>query len=147
MIIYGYRSRNKVMGQLPYVCPQCKRNGYHAVVRTSRYFTLFWIPIIPIGKSTTARCNLCGYQEKVDNKRADAMLAQPQPGAQLQTPAPVPAPVQQQYPQTPQAGAGYPAGQQAPAQYQQYQQYQSYQQYPQQYPQQQDPSQGQQGWR
>jgi len=138
MIIYGYRSRNKVMGQLPYVCPQCQRNGYHSVVRTSRYFTLFWIPIIPIGKSTTARCNLCGYQEKVDNKRADAMLAQPQPSAQPQ----MPAPAQQQYPQMPQPGAGYPAGQQAPAQYQQYQQYQSYQQYPQQ----QDPSQGQQGW-
>lgn len=133
MIIYGYRRRNKVMGQVPYVCAQCKRNGYHAVVRTSRFFTLFWIPIIPLGSSTTARCNLCGYQEKVDNKQADALLAQPQPAAQPQMQAPAPA---QQYPQQyPQQG--YPGGQQAPAQYQQ--QYQQYQQ--------QDPSQGQQGWR
>ncbi|HLZ25107.1 MAG TPA: hypothetical protein VKQ30_23540 [Ktedonobacterales bacterium] len=135
MIIYGYRRRNKVMGQVPYVCPQCQRNGYHSVVRTSRFFTLFWIPIIPLGSSTTARCNLCGFQEKVDNKRADAILTQAQAGGQPQVPAPA-----QQYPQTPQPGAVYPPAQQAPAQYQQYQQYQ-------QYPQQQDPSQGQQGWR
>lgn len=128
MIIYGYRSRNKVMGQVPYVCPQCKRNGYHTVVRTSRHFTLFWIPLIPVGSTTTARCNLCGFQEKVDNKQADALLAQPQPAAAPQMP-------QQGYP----GGnpSGYPAGQPVPGQYQGYQQYQ----------QPQNPSQGgQQGW-
>lgn len=111
------------MGQVPYVCPQCKRNGYHAVVRTSRYFTLFWVPIIPVGKTTTARCNLCGFQEKVDNARADALLAQPagQPQA--------PAQPQMQAPM-------YPSAQQGPAQY-------SPTQYPQYPPQ--GPAQGRQG--
>lgn len=126
MIIWGYRTRNNVMGQLPYVCRQCGRNGYHAVVRTSRYFTLFFIPIFPIGKSTTARCNLCGFQEKVDNARADALLAQP--ASQQQMPAATP-------PQT-QAPA-YPS---TPAQMQPNQPYPYY-------PPQQDPVQGQQGWR
>jgi hypothetical protein len=76
MIVYGYRTRNKVMGQVQYTCQQCHQNSYHAVVRTRRWVTLFWIPVVPISKSTTARCNMCGYQEKVDNKQADAMLPQ-----------------------------------------------------------------------
>jgi hypothetical protein len=138
MIIYGYRRRNKVMGQVPYVCPQCQRNGYHAVVRTSRYFTLFWIPIIPMGSTTTARCNLCGFQEKVDNKRADALLAQPQPAGQPQMQAPA-----QPYPPAPQAG--YPGGQQMPSQYPG--QYPGAQQYQAMQPPQQGPAQDQQGWR
>ena len=125
MIIWGYRTRNNVMGQVPYVCPQCGRNGFHAVVRTSRYFTLFFIPIFPIGKSTTARCNLCGFQEKVDNARADALLAQPVGQPQ----APVPAPPSMQSPMYPPA--------QAPAQYPPYPPY----------PPQQGPAQGQQNWR
>ena len=133
MIIYGYRRRNKVLGQVPYVCPQCKRNGYHAVVRTSRHFTLFWIPLIPMGSTTTARCNLCGYQEKVNNKQADAMLAQPQPAAAPQMQAPA-----QQYPPMSQQ-QGSPGGQPMSGQYQG--QYQGYQQP-------QNPSQGgQQDWR
>ncbi len=75
MIIWGYRSRNKVMGQVPYTCKQCGKNAFHGVVRTTRYFTLFFIPLFPIGKKTTSRCQLCGYQEVVDNKQADALFA------------------------------------------------------------------------
>ncbi len=76
MIVMGYKTRNNVLGQMQYVCRQCGRNGHHAVVRTTRHFSLFWIPIFPISKTTTARCNLCGYQEKVDNAQAEAALAQ-----------------------------------------------------------------------
>jgi hypothetical protein len=43
--------------------------------------TVFWIPIFPITKATTARCNLCGFQEKLDNKKADELLPQGAPKA------------------------------------------------------------------
>jgi hypothetical protein len=78
MIVYGFRSRNKVLGQTQYGCKQCQRNAYHGVVRSRRFFTLFWIPIFPVGTTTIARCQLCGYQEKVDNKRAEEMFAHQQ---------------------------------------------------------------------
>ncbi len=86
MIIYGYRTSNQVMGQLPQVCSYCRRTGLHTVVRSKRMFTLFWIPIFPIGKKTTMHCTLCGYQMQIDNAQADAYFNQQQAGAAGQQP-------------------------------------------------------------
>lgn len=76
MIVTGYRTRNNVMGQLSYPCDKCQQQTYHTFVRTRRFFTAFWIPIMPISKVTTTRCNVCGYQTKFDNKKADELLPQ-----------------------------------------------------------------------
>jgi uncharacterized Zn finger protein len=69
------------MGQLQYPCAHCQQNSFHAVVRSRKWMTVFWIPIFPITKATTARCNLCGFQEKLDNKKADELLPQGAPKA------------------------------------------------------------------
>ncbi|HLG77484.1 MAG TPA: zinc-ribbon domain-containing protein, partial [Ktedonobacteraceae bacterium] len=71
MIIWGFRSLNKVLGQVQYVCQQCKQNSFHTVVRSRRWFTLFFIPIFPFTKSSISRCNICGIQTRMDNARAD----------------------------------------------------------------------------
>ncbi len=84
-IIFGSRANNKVLGQREYLCSRCQRQGYHAIVRSSRWFTLYFIPIFPVGKSTTSRCNLCGYQEKINNEQADGWFSQAQGGAVPQT--------------------------------------------------------------
>jgi hypothetical protein len=84
MIIWGFRSRNKVLGQLQFTCTHCHNVAYHGIVRSKRYFTLFFIPIFPIGSTTTARCNMCGFQSKMDGQQADAMLA----SVNVQTPVP-----------------------------------------------------------
>lgn len=73
-IIYGYRTRNNVMGQTQMVCKKCGQNAVHAVVRTKYIMTLFFVPLFPVGKKTTARCSNCGRQEKMNNKQADAMF-------------------------------------------------------------------------
>lgn len=79
IIIYGYRTSNKVMGQLPQVCAKCQQRGMHTVVRSRRMFTLFWIPLFPITKKTVMRCSLCGNQMEIDSKQADGYFNQ-QPG-------------------------------------------------------------------
>jgi tetratricopeptide (TPR) repeat protein len=80
-IIFGSRNKNNVMGQTQFVCPQCKRQAFHTVVRSSRWFTLYFIPVIPLGKSTTARCNLCGFRGQVSNEQADSWFPKNQAGA------------------------------------------------------------------
>jgi hypothetical protein len=75
VIIWGTRRRNNVLGQMQYVCPGCHQPTYHGVVRSKYWFTLFFIPIFPFSNSTTSRCMKCGFQEKVENKQADQMLA------------------------------------------------------------------------
>lgn len=76
MIVTGYRSRNRVMGQLSYPCDKCGKPTFHTLVRTQKHFTVFWIPLIPLAKITTTRCNVCGFQTYFDNKRADELLPQ-----------------------------------------------------------------------
>ncbi len=73
-IIYGMRYRNNVMGQTQQLCKKCQQTTNHAVVRTKVIMTLFFVPLFPIGKRTSARCANCGRQEKMNNKQADAMF-------------------------------------------------------------------------
>ena len=80
-IIFGSRNNNNVMGQTQFVCPQCRREAYHTVVRSSRWFTLYFIPVIPLGKTTTARCNLCGFRGQISNEQADSWFPKNQAGA------------------------------------------------------------------
>jgi len=74
-IIFGTRSTNRVLGQKEYVCSRCRRQGYHAIVRSQRWFTLYFIPLIPMSKTTTSRCNLCGYQDLLNDKQADSWFS------------------------------------------------------------------------
>jgi len=90
-VIYGFRSRNKVMGQTQSVCPQCQRSGFQTVVRSSRWFTLYFIPLFPYSTKTIARCNLCGFQYAIDNKQANVLFPQGQPAPQEHVAATAPA--------------------------------------------------------
>ena len=74
MIVMGYRTRGKVLGQVSYPCAKCQQTTYHTLVRNRRFFTVFWIPIIPIAKSTISRCNICGLQTRFDNAKADELF-------------------------------------------------------------------------
>jgi tetratricopeptide (TPR) repeat protein len=80
MIFIGSRSNKKVMGQKVYTCSRCKKPGYHAIVRSRGWFTLYFIPLIPLSKSTISRCNLCGYQERINNEQADSWFSLDQAG-------------------------------------------------------------------
>jgi len=76
MIVYGFRTRNKPLGQVQYQCRSCGRDAHHGIVRSTRHFTLFWIPIFPVRNLTTSRCQLCGFQEKLEKPQVEALLAQ-----------------------------------------------------------------------
>jgi hypothetical protein len=81
MIIFGSRRRNKVLGQVRYACKKCQQNSFHGIVRSRTFFTLFFVPVIPLNKITTSRCGLCGYQESVNNKEMDDYFSQHGAGA------------------------------------------------------------------
>lgn len=76
VIISGRRQQNKVMGQVLHTCSRCKRQAYHTLVRSQRWFILYFVPIIPLKKTTTLRCNLCGFLSMINNKEADAWFQQ-----------------------------------------------------------------------
>jgi hypothetical protein len=50
MLIWGTRWSTTTPGQLPYNCSHCRKTTmYSAIVRKGK-FTLFFIPLFPIGK-------------------------------------------------------------------------------------------------
>jgi hypothetical protein len=71
MLIVGTRPNTKLLGQIAYICPSCQHYSWHSVGRTRRWFTLFFVPLIPFTKSSVSRCNLCGFMQRVPNPQAE----------------------------------------------------------------------------
>jgi hypothetical protein len=105
MLIVGTRPNTRLLGQIAYICPSCQHYSWHSVGRTRRWFTLFFVPVIPFTKSSVSRCNLCGFMQRVPNPQAEQWFRAQQPPAgvipQLQ-PGYVPPPGQRALP------PGYP---------------------------------------
>ncbi len=75
MILFGFRTRGKTLGQHTVGCPNCHREAMTTFSQRRSWFTLFFIPIFPIsGKTTVATCNLCGFRYNVDNQKAEALF-------------------------------------------------------------------------
>lgn len=58
--LFGFRRTAKPLGQLDRTCTKCVRPTVHTALEQKRWFTLFFIPVIPLGSSQIVRCNVCG---------------------------------------------------------------------------------------
>jgi len=58
--LFGLRRKANVIGQFERTCSKCGRQTVHSAIESQRWFTLFFIPVIPFGNSYSTRCNLCG---------------------------------------------------------------------------------------
>lgn len=68
LLIWGWRSLLKVLGVGEFHCPQCQADRGYQLVRPRRWFTLFWIPVIPLKWGETfVQCTACksGFQEEI----------------------------------------------------------------------------------
>src|SRR5690606_38999057 len=63
-IIFGINSSQKAKTAGQFQCPVCGAPRNYSEIRTGRYFSLFFIPLIPLGSSRTGRvvCNQCGTE-------------------------------------------------------------------------------------
>ena len=65
MIIYGYRNRVIEQGTGNFYCPNCQAQRQYKRKKIVRYFTLFFIPIFPLGTlSEYIECGVCGRTYK-----------------------------------------------------------------------------------
>lgn len=72
LIVWGFRNTEKVLGytQPPYNCGHCNNVSYHKVFRRIKWFTLFWIPIIPVSFSYYGCCPICNYGQRLNKEQA-----------------------------------------------------------------------------
>lgn len=63
MIIVGYRNNPKLLGVVDNCeCPKCLNSSNWQLLNEEKYFTLFFIPIIPTGNIYSLLCEYCNYQ-------------------------------------------------------------------------------------
>ena len=81
LLIWGFRSLLKVMGVGEFHCPRCQADTSYQLVRPRRWFTFFFIPVIPLSWGEAfVQCGRCkgGYREEIlkspTNKQFGFML-------------------------------------------------------------------------
>ncbi|MEU5696483.1 zinc-ribbon domain-containing protein [Actinosynnema sp. NPDC020468] len=79
MIIWGYRTKVFVLAMLTLVCGQCGNPAAHALRKNVTKFTLFFIPLFPIGVKHSIQCAFCGVTNRLTKEQAQQLLAQHQP--------------------------------------------------------------------
>jgi hypothetical protein len=72
--LFGVRSRAKAIAQVDRPCNKCGRSTVQTAIESKRYFTLFFIPVIPLGGSHIVRCNLCGLTLKCCPELKDQLV-------------------------------------------------------------------------
>lgn len=79
LIIFGFRIRYRTTGRLMFFCPRCggDRTGLQRSAR--RWFTIFWIPVIPLnGVGELVECTDCRtrFEPEVTDQPTTASLSE-----------------------------------------------------------------------
>ncbi len=62
ILIYGTKTRSKIIGKpLCLKCSHCNNASFYEFVRDTRWFTLFYIPLIPFSRKYYLKCPTCSY--------------------------------------------------------------------------------------
>jgi hypothetical protein len=101
VLIFGTSTRTVQLAMLNLLCQFCGNPSAHALRKRVTKFSLFFIPLFPLGPAGyTLQCTFCGGTSQVTKDNADQLLAQgagqqpgPQPG-QMQGYGQPPAPPQ-----------------------------------------------------
>lgn len=75
MIIFGYRQTVKELATLITQCRKCGTQGWHRVYRLISWFTLFFIPVLPVWIKRSALCGTCGQKWTLTTAEAETLIA------------------------------------------------------------------------
>ena len=64
LFFFGLRTKTRGIKQVECPCTKCARRTVFTAMEVKKYFTLFFIPVIPLGTKRVIRCNLCGLTLK-----------------------------------------------------------------------------------
>ena len=75
IIFYGDREIKRIVAKTaPQECEICHTTDSLQIQKTARWFTLFWIPIVPLSASYTLVCPTCGLLAELDKGKAKEMI-------------------------------------------------------------------------
>ena len=85
-ILFGFRRKAQRLAVVLSLCASCHTPAAQAVTRIRNFFTLFFIPVLPLGSNYRTTCTLCGATFRINKEQADHLVA----SAQAQAPSPYP---------------------------------------------------------
>ena len=71
-IVWGTRSKDKDLGQsqVAYECEHCNNVSHYRIFRRRNWFTIFWIPIIPLSTKYFIACPICNFGQQIKKSEA-----------------------------------------------------------------------------
>jgi hypothetical protein len=77
IVVWGWRTRLKELRSGTFACPSCRVDRAYSFVEARRWFTFFWIPLIPLKRlGQFVKCSNCGstFTEAVLELKTTASL-------------------------------------------------------------------------
>jgi hypothetical protein len=71
LLIWGFKTYGQRLATLLLTCQRCHTPAAHHVARYVRKFTLFFIPLFPVGKDHVVTCTYCGLESVVPQPQAE----------------------------------------------------------------------------
>jgi hypothetical protein len=79
LLIFGIGTKESLLGVPYYVCETCGQAAAHRLLKHSRRFTLFFIPLIPLGVRYYDTCTFCARTVEVSEHQIEAVTRQTNP--------------------------------------------------------------------
>lgn len=70
LLIFGLSDKRQLLAVLRYVCETCGQEAAHQLVEVRRRFTVFFIPLIPLGSRYVDTCSWCSRSIQVSREQA-----------------------------------------------------------------------------
>jgi hypothetical protein len=74
-VIFGIKRLRRRLATMLAICGQCGTPAAQVVIRVSTWFSLFFIPVVPLGSKYFSTCTLCGKSMKLVKEQALHMVA------------------------------------------------------------------------
>jgi hypothetical protein len=74
IFLIGLRRRATRLGTVFLMCSACHTPAAQVLACLRRYFTVFFVPVLPLGSTYTMTCTMCGQCTKVNKEAIDAYL-------------------------------------------------------------------------
>jgi len=79
VLIFGLSVSEDLLSTLIYTCENCGNSAAHRLIKRTRKFSLFFIPLFPVGMTYVDTCTACGRVVDVARDQADAAARQTGP--------------------------------------------------------------------
>jgi len=79
VLIFGLSVSEDLLSTLIYTCENCGNSAAHRLIKRTRKFSFFFIPLFPVGSTYVDTCTACGRAIEVSRDRAEVAARQTGP--------------------------------------------------------------------